>query len=71
MLPCGVNKIRKLLKEVGGVVWARSCFGMILNGEDWIRCGADTLDGLVVEVDMSDLNMARKGVRISCKAMIL
>ena len=71
MLPCSVNKIRKLLEEVGGIVWARSCFGVILNGEDWLGCGADTLDGLVVEVDMSDLNMVWEGVRISCKAMIL
>ena len=32
----GVNKIRELLKEVSGIVWARSCFGMILNREDGV-----------------------------------
>lgn len=31
ILPCGFDKIRKLLEEVRGIVWARSCFGVILN----------------------------------------
>ena len=49
----------------------RSCFRVVLDRKYWVFGGADALHRLVVEIDVSDLDVVRQGVGVSCKSVIL
>ena len=68
---CSVHHVQKLGKQVVAVVWTGRCFRVILNAKCRMNFMANAFDGLVVEINMSDLNVGRQSGCIDCKAMIL
>src|SRR5437660_9573088 len=65
------NQLTEFGEEGIGIVWAGGGFGMVLHAEDTLFLVPHALDGLVVEVDPIDLDVARERFRVDGKAMIL
>ena len=61
----------KVVKEVFGVIGARSSFGVVLHRKDRVFCGASPFDSLVVEIDVGDLGIRREIVAVGSEAMVL
>jgi hypothetical protein len=67
-----LHHVGELCEKVVRVVRARRSFGMILNAEERQLFVAHSLVGVVVEVDVGDLNIAgRKRFGIDAEAVIL
>src|SRR5271166_3582282 len=56
------NQFAKLTEEVGGIVRPWRGLRVILHAEDCRLAVAHSLDGLVVEVDVRDLDIGREGL---------
>ena len=49
-----------------------TCFGVVLNTEDWLLTVGDGRNGSIVEIEMGDLDLIRsQGIRIQSKPMVL
>ena len=53
----GLDEFREFAEEVAGVVGAWGGFRVVLDGEDWGVAVAEAFDGLVVEIDVGDLDV--------------
>ena len=67
----GFHEFNKLTKQVVAVVWAGGGFGVVLHGKGGEFTVADPFDGLVIEVQVSDLYSIRHGFGGECEAMVL
>jgi len=66
-----LNELGKFCKKVGGIIRSGRSLWVILHRE----CGqffvTEPLDGIIVEVDVGDLNVVWKRINISGKSMVL
>src|SRR5260221_5786519 len=65
------NEFGKLLEKIAGVIRAGGGFGMILDAENRQRFVPQPLDGVVVEIDVRNLHVARQRIRIDREPMVL
>jgi hypothetical protein len=62
----------EFIKKILGVLWAWRCFRVILNGKSRQGSMPESLQGLIVEVDMGDFGIIRiQGGNVNGKSMIL
>jgi hypothetical protein len=66
-----LNQLNESLKVMPGIVRAGSGFRMILNRDDGQSRVPHALDTLIVEINVSDLNLRREAVGLHGKAKIL
>ena len=61
----------ELRKKLIGIMGAWRGFRMVLHAENWLGTVAQTLDGLVVEIDAVNFNLLRKCCGIHGKTVVL
>ena len=66
-----VDHLHKSVEHVLVVEGARGRFRMVLDGHYRKRLVSNALDGVVVQVDVADLDLRRERIRIDREAMIL
>jgi hypothetical protein len=66
-----LHPLTKACEEVGGIVWPRGGFGVILNTEEAKVFVVEPLDSLVVEIYVSDPTRAGQRIDVHTKAMVL
>ena len=64
-LLCLIDQRRELPEEVAGIVRAGRGLGMVLHAEDGPVLVAQALDGVVVEIDVRDLDVRRAALAAS------
>ena len=67
----GLDEFREFAEEVAGVVGSGGGFWVVLDGEDWGVAVAEAFDGLVVEIDVGDLDVGWEGVGVDGEAVVL
>ena len=67
----GLNQRSKLLKEIGGIVWAGGGFGMVLDAEDWVVAMTQAFDRAVIQVYVGYLDVGWKALRIDRETVVL
>ena len=67
----GLDEFREFAEEVAGVVGARGGFRVVLDGEDGGVAVAEAFDGLVVEIDVGDLDVGGEGIGVDGEAVVL
>ena len=66
-----LDQLAKLFEQDRRVVRARRSFGMILDAEDRFNFVTHAFDGVVVEVDAIDFDVAGKRIGVHREAVIL
>lgn len=64
-------KFGEFIEQVGVIFWAGAGFGMVLNRENRTLCMAQTLNGIVVQVEVGYLYAFGQGFGAQGIAMIL
>jgi len=59
LLAMGFDEMGELVEEIGGIVRTRRSLGVVLDGEGGEFFVAESLDGLIVEIDVCDLDVFR------------
>jgi len=67
----GLDEFREFAEEVAGVVGAWGGFRVVLDGEDRGVAVAEAFDGLVIEIDVGDLDVGGEGVGVDGEAVVL